>query len=110
MVQWESIKENFKRGWVYALISIFIYYFLALLPGLVRDFDIYFFLLRGAITAILSLGFLFFFLTLLLGWVSKSLEKKAIPNLIRKIIVIVIGVVAIFISSFFILGLLFRLA
>ena len=38
----KRIKENLKRGWAYALISIFIYYFLTLVPGLVGDFDIYF--------------------------------------------------------------------
>ena len=109
MIKWESINENFKRGWVYAIISMFIYYFLALLPGLVRAFDIYFFLLRGAISAILSLSFLFFFLTLVLGSVSRSLEKKEISNIMKKIVVTVIGVAAIFVSSFFILGLILRL-
>ena len=119
MIKWESIKENFKRGWTYAITSTFVYGFLALVPGLVRDFDIYFILLKGAvrisipslaIPSILSLGLLFFFLTLLLGSVSKSLEEKKISNIMKKIVVTLIGVVAMFVSSFFVVGIVFGVA
>lgn len=119
MIKWESIKENFKRGWTYAITSTFVYGFLALVPGFVRDYDIYFVLLRGAIRSlipdlliqsILSLGFLFFFLTLFLGWVSKSLEEKQISNIMKRIVVTVIGFVAMFGSSFFVTAIVFGLA
>ena len=119
MITWESIRENFKRGWTYAITSIFVYGFLALVPGFVRNYDIYFVLLRGAISSsildlliqsILSLGFLFFVLTVFLGWVSKSLEEKRISNLTKRIVATVIGVVAMFGSSFFVKGIVFGLA
>ena len=103
-----SVMENLKRGWLYTLASILIYYSLTLVSDSVKYADIYVLFLRDhLISEIVFLIFLVFFLTLFLGWISKRLEGKKLYGLLKMGIVTVIGVVALLVSSTLFLILLF---
>ena len=107
---WDSIKENIRKGWLYALASMLIYYSLTLVSDSVKYSAVYVGFLRDhLIPEIVFLSFLVLFLTLFLGWVSKTLEEKKLYGLLKMGMVIVTGVVALFVSSTLFLILIFIL-
>ena len=110
----ESIKENLKRGWPYALASIVIYFginFLPIPPTFYLNLYVAFllFAVNGSLLALLIIGSLLFFLPLFLGWLDRALEKKGISKIVERIETIVLGVIAMMISSIVIYILLIRL-
>ena len=106
----ESIKANLKRGWLYALVSIVIYLGINMLIPPILSFDIYLifleFAVEGSLLVILIVGLLFLLLTLFLGRVVKTLENRGIGRVASAIAVTVVGILALFLSSFIILGLI----
>lgn len=112
----ENIKTNFKKGWLYTLISVVIYSSIVIfipIPG-EWTFDIYLifldFALKGSLISIFAIILVYFFVSLILGNFSRELEKRVVGNSIKSVISIILGVVILVISSFIILGILFASA